>query len=353
MSPEQQAEHEKNMRKERIIKSQMAEERQTDQRTFKLLLLGAGESGKSTLFKQMLTIYSKGPSQEDLDALVGPIHANMLYSISALCANVERWGYVAPENADACRMFQQHGQQLLDDVKLTPQQFQAMKQLWLDPAIQTAWEHRAEFQVYDSTEYFMSKLDEIASGDYSPSADDYLRIRVRTTGIVESDFAIDGSNFRLFDVGGQRNERKKWIHCFENVTAVIFVAAISEYDQKLFEDETTNRLDEALKLFDDICNSRWFLKTALLLFLNKRDLFQEKIMKVKLSDTFPAYTGPAQDYQAAQTWILNQFESKNRSPSKAIYSSVTTAIDTGNVRMVVNSVKDIIIRQALSVIGVA
>lgn len=44
---------------------------------------------------------------------------------------------------------------------------------------------------------------------------------------------------RLFDVGGQRSERKKWIHCFEDVTAIIFCVGMSEYDQVLHEDETT------------------------------------------------------------------------------------------------------------------
>jgi GTPase SAR1 family protein len=353
MTPEQQAQYDLDMRRERIIKAQMSEEKVTDQRTFKLLLLGAGESGKSTLFKQMLTIYGQGVSKEELIALIGPIHANLQLGMTALCTNVERWGSVLPENEEACRHFQSLSSSLQDDLTLTPTQFQYLKQLWADPAIQTAWQNRAEFQIYDSTAYFCDKVAQIESPDYVPTEDDHLRIRVRTTGIVEKGFAIDGNQFRLFDVGGQRNERKKWIHCFENVTAVIFVAAISEYDQRLFEDETTNRLTEALKLFDDICNSRWFSKTALLLFLNKRDLFQEKIMQVPLSKYFSDYDGPEQDYQAAQTWILNQFKDKNRNPNKAIYSSVTTAIDTGNIRMVVNSVKDIIIRQALSSIGVA
>lgn len=40
-------------------------------------------------------------------------------------------------------------------------------------------------------------------------------------------------------MGGQRSERKKWIHCFEDVTAIIFCVAMSEYDQVLHEDETT------------------------------------------------------------------------------------------------------------------
>lgn len=61
------------------------------------------------------------------------------------------------------------------------------------------------------------------------------------TGIVVDKYKIDGTTFEMYDVGGQRNERKKWIHCFDNVTAVIYVAALSEYNQGMFEDANTNR----------------------------------------------------------------------------------------------------------------
>lgn len=66
----------------------------------------------------------------------------------------------------------------------------------------------------------------------------------------------------MYDVGGQRNERKKWIHCFDDVTAIIFVASASEYDQSLFEDASVNRMEEAVTLFADIANSRWFKNSA-------------------------------------------------------------------------------------------
>jgi translation elongation factor EF-1alpha len=72
-----------------------------------------------------------------------------------------------------------------------------------------------------------------------PTEQDILRTRVKTTGIVEVHFSFKNLNFKLFDVGGQRSERKKWIHCFEDVTAIIFCVAMSEYDQVLHEDETT------------------------------------------------------------------------------------------------------------------
>lgn len=86
-------------------------------------------------------------------------------------------------------------------------------------------------------------------------------------------------HFRMVDVGGQRSERKKWVHCFQDVTAILFVVAMNSYDMRLYEDENVNRMHEAIQLFDEICNSKWFRSTALVLFLNKSDLFKEKIQK--------------------------------------------------------------------------
>lgn len=92
-------------------------------------------------------------------------------------------------------------------------------------------------------------------------------------------------------MGGQRNERKKWIHCFENVKAVIFVCSLSEYNQKCYEDDTTNRMRESLMLFDDISNNKFFQTTPIILLFNKEDLFKEKIKKFDLNVCFPEYKG--------------------------------------------------------------
>lgn len=81
------------------------------------------------------------------------------------------------------------------------------------------------------------------------------------------------------------------MHCFQDVTAVIFCVALSEYDLKLYEDDQTNRMHESLKLFKEICNSRWFVDTSMILFLNKRDLFEEKVKRVDLKVCFTDYTG--------------------------------------------------------------
>lgn len=57
------------------------------------------------------------------------------------------------------------------------------------------------------------------------------------------------SIYRLVDVGGQRSERKKWIHCFEDVTAIIYCVALSAYDLTLEEDETTVTFDVDVEIW--------------------------------------------------------------------------------------------------------
>ncbi len=115
----------------------------------------------------------------------------------------------------------------------------------------------------------------------------------------------------MIDVGGQRSERKRWIRCFNGVQAVIFVASLSEYDQvicKLFvcfpviftvllfkvlaEDNSTNRMQETLLLFGQMCEHPCFIDTNMILFLNKKDLFAEKLHKRQLTICFPEYQGP-------------------------------------------------------------
>lgn len=115
----------------------------------------------------------------------------------------------------------------------------------------------------------------------------------------------------MFDVGGQRSERKKWIHCFENVTSIIFCVALSEYDQVLLEESSQNRMMESLLLFDSVVNSRWFMRTSIILFLNKVDIFRQKLSRSPLSNYFPDYSG-GNDVNKAAKYLLWRFNQVNR-----------------------------------------
>lgn len=229
---------------------------------------------------------------------------------------------------------------------LSPEIAADIKSLWKDAGIQTAYERRSEFQLNDSSNYYFDAIDRLAEEKYIPSESDVLRSRAKTTGIIETEFVVEKTKFRMVDVGGQRSERKKWMHCFQDVTAVIFCVALSEYDLKLYEDDQTNRMHESLKLFKEICNSKWFVDTSMILFLNKRDLFEEKVKKVDLTICFPEYPG-GKNYDNASAFIKEKFLSQNENPKKHIYTHLTCATDTSNIQVVFNAVKDIILHRVL------
>jgi len=155
---------------------------------------------------------------------------------------------------------------------------------------------------------------------------------------------MENVHFRLVDVGGQRSERKKWMHCFQDVTAVIFCVAMSEYDLKLYEDDTTNRMMESLKLFREICNNKWFVETSMILFLNKKDIFANKIKKVDLNVCFPEYKG-GKDYDAAAKYVKDAFVAQNTQPTKQIFPHITCATDTSNIQHVFNSVRETLLQR--------
>lgn len=222
-----------------------------------------------------------------------------------------------------------------------------IKVLWADKAIQTTFDNRAQLKIEDSSAYFFDQVDRIADAGYVPTDEDILYVRHRTTGVIEQKLNIKGTSFHIFDVGGQRSERKKWIHCFEHVTAVIFVSALSSYNEVMYEDETQNSLRDSLTLFNEICNSRWFISTAMILFLNKKDLFAEKIQEIPLTVCFDEYVGDS-TYDDGVEFIKAQFERLNQNPrEKQIYTHITCATDRGNVEKVFNDVQHIVINTSL------
>ncbi|KAH6946372.1 hypothetical protein HPB50_013196 [Hyalomma asiaticum] len=220
----------------------------------------------------------------------------------------------------------------------------AIKQLWGDDGIQKCYDRRREYQLTDSAKYYLTDVDRIAAPNYLPTQQDILRARVPTTGIIEYPFDLHSIIFRMVDVGGQRSERRKWIHCFENVTSIIFLVALSEYDQILFESDNDNRMEESKALFKTIITCSWFQNSSVILFLNKKDLLEEKIMYSHLADYFPEYDGPKKDAFHAREFILKMFVDLNQDSEKVIYSHFTCATDTENIRFVFAVVKDTILQ---------
>eukprot|EP00479_Gromia_sphaerica_P013480 TRINITY_DN7528_c0_g1_i1.p1 TRINITY_DN7528_c0_g1~~TRINITY_DN7528_c0_g1_i1.p1 ORF type:complete len:167 (+),score=30.31 TRINITY_DN7528_c0_g1_i1:618-1118(+) len=144
-----------------------------------------------------------------------------------------------------------------------------IEMVWADKGIQEVYKQRSRTQLLDSAPHFFERASIIAQKDYVPSTDDIILSRTRTTGFTEAEFEFKGTKIKVTDVGGQRSERKKWLHFFEKCSVCVFFAALSEYDRTLFEDDEISGMEEALKLFREICSSRWFQNIHIVLFLNK------------------------------------------------------------------------------------
>lgn len=324
----------------------------------KMLLLGAGESGKSTIVKQMKLIHEGSFTTSEKDSYRELIFSSIIESMQAILSAMELTQIALQDgsSAEAANLIQNLPTSNTN-LHLNPKAVMAIRRLWRDKGVQTCFGRSREFQLSDSAAYYFDSIDRIGQPEFMPDDQDMLRLRIRTRGISETMFVIGQLNYRLLDVGGQRNERKKWIHCFENVTAIVFLAAISEYDQRLLEDESVNRMVEALNLFDSICNSGWFTKTSMILFLNKIDIFQKKVDHSPIQNYFPDFQPPSNTnfevWKAGADFFKHKFLSLNQRKSKQVYTHLTCATDTDQIRIVLSHVNDIIIQNNLNEFGLA
>eukprot|EP01125_Pyxidicula_operculata_P010631 TRINITY_DN34_c1_g1_i1.p1 TRINITY_DN34_c1_g1~~TRINITY_DN34_c1_g1_i1.p1 ORF type:complete len:379 (-),score=95.62 TRINITY_DN34_c1_g1_i1:190-1290(-) len=318
----------------------------------KLLLLGAGESGKSTVWKQMKIIHLEGFSEEERDTLYKPaIVENVVQLLQGLlegAAQAER--EVDESNTELA-------EKLSPDAVVDYQEFKgdlkSVISLWEDKAIQDTIkdpESKLALDLVDSAPYWYEHYKRVLDESYIPSIEDIIKCRTKTTGISELNFDLGGRNFKLIDVGGQRSERKKWISCFQNLTCIIFVVALSEYDQTLREDSDVMRMQESMKLFRGVVANEALHHVSMIVFLNKYDIFKEKIAKTDLSVCFPDYTG-GKDEEAAFEFMKSKFTSLNTNPDRKIYTITTTATDIKQIRSAMETVKSVVLEESVASTG--
>ncbi|KAL6468721.1 hypothetical protein MHYP_G00222450 [Metynnis hypsauchen] len=337
------------------IRRILAEQKKRERREIKVLLLGTGESGKTTFIKQMRIIHGKGYSEEDRRTFTKLVFQNIFTAMKAMTGAMSalRIPYANQQNEMYAQWFQEVITHQVTQLERT--YVDAIQRLWADSGLKICYSRRREYQLLDSTEYFITNLDRIAAPDYIPTSQDVLRVRFPTTGINDYSFVVERITLRIVDVGGQKSERRKWIHCFENVTSLIFLASLSEYDQVLEENNSDNRMEESLTLFYTTIHSPWFANSSIILFLNKMDILAEKIKTSDLQDYFSNFTGKRRDAEAAMSYIRNMYTQQALSPekkSKTVYSHFTCATDTNNIRMVFSDVKDTVLIKSLQEYGV-
>nr|AHB52757.1 heterotrimeric G-protein alpha subunit [Chara braunii] len=361
------AQHERTQNSE--IDKQIKRAERDDKQITKILLLGAGESGKSTIFKQIKVLFQRGFSDEERSDFKKIVHVNVYQSIKVLLDG--RQDFFESDSNPVYSLLpgnERLAQKISDIANLSSPELPDLNgdaaaeidRLWKDPGIQATFRRANELQLPDCAQYFFDNIDRIGAPDYIPTQEDVLFARIRTTGVAETEFVSPENPklvYRVYDVGGQRNERRKWLHLFDGVSAIIFCVALSEYDQLLFEDESVNRMMETKQLFESVLQEQWFKKTAVMVFLNKFDIFRKKVTKVSLSkcEWFSDYrpVGGAQEVEHAYRYVARKFEDLFRQhTSQENYGRVfevhkSTATDTEVVRRIFDAMDRAFLLQRL------
>jgi len=381
----------------RVIDKQISSWMKDYNKSVKLLLLGAGESGKTTIIKQMKLIHITGFSNEERKEKAVEIRHNVLESIYTLCLQLEALELQLenPAREEARQRMLGRWTEMGSTNGFNQEFFADAALLWSDAGIQEAYELQHRFQLIDCAKYFLDQVETISEEGYIPSDQDILNSRRMTTDIqkIEFDTAIPKrfgggtQTFWMFDVGGQKGERKKWIQVFDGIQAVLFLVASNSFDLRTREDCNVSRLEDSIEVFQNVWTSRFLQEAGFILFLNKQDKLREKIESGKsdILKFYPEYKnyqlpdkdrvfGEHHEYLRVRCFIRDLFlevcrthhQGRPRKRSLApgldldapvtsrppCYPHFTTATDTRNVRLVFGDVQDMIITMNMRDIGI-
>eukprot|EP00485_Elphidium_margaritaceum_P001572 CAMPEP_0202688084 /NCGR_PEP_ID=MMETSP1385-20130828/3624_1 /ASSEMBLY_ACC=CAM_ASM_000861 /TAXON_ID=933848 /ORGANISM="Elphidium margaritaceum" /LENGTH=401 /DNA_ID=CAMNT_0049342969 /DNA_START=42 /DNA_END=1247 /DNA_ORIENTATION=- len=380
-----------------MINKEITSDKRTDSRDKKILFLGSGGSGKSTLFKQLRYIHGEGFDTKYRENYIQNIHAQivgqMKFVINIYIEYNQRQQQKQKkatesktEEAGAEEEEEEDDRETKDELliydqitlqspelsavaeaklvmdyeydkhtkRLDDEMFAAIKTLWSEAVVKEIYELRNITKVETSSAYFWDRLDAIQAPDYLPEPQDILMCRVVTTNLSEQKFVMQEEVIHIIDIGGQRSQRRKWIHCFEYVVAVIFISSLSCYDEVLDENNNINSMTDQLELFEEIVNNPLLLQTSMILFLNKSDLFRQKFCEKRVPlqecERFAEFPENVWDYKQATDFITAEFERCDKR-MKRIFIHVTMATDKNNIQKVFGDVQEMVIGDSLSRAG--
>jgi GTPase SAR1 family protein len=324
-----------------VSKSKVA----TNRKTVNVVLLGPGESGKTTILNQCCILY-----ENDDQLLNGMnIKATLIYQLNealfqliSLCRDG-----VEPKNQESARIMKDRfpaSSPLSNNVDLKMQALQ----LWSDQCVQEAWRNRRnETIISDGMEYFLAKINTVMDDSWTPTDYDKVRFTKKTNGILKTVFRIrDDLDMCLWDVGGRLSERKKWATLHnEHFDYIFFVANIADYNRTMYEMNTENSLEDCLNLFGQVVSTKAYENVSIVLIFNKMDLFKEKIVKFgDFAKYFPDYKGAPNDVDAVIVFLREMFLDKVSTlgcmRTAELFSYEINAIDAESVKHLLEAVTE-------------
>lgn len=207
--------------------------RGTARKGVKILVLGTGESGKSTFLKQMRILHGEGFSEEDRIGFRGIIWGNVVDAMKTMLDAMDSLKIPIGDNSltdDSYQVLDIDTKKPFDIVPYAD----SLAKLWADSGVQAVFARSNEYQLSSSTKYYLSQVKHLCQADYVPTEQDVLRARRATTDIHEYTIEVTQGKqvipFFFRDVGGQRSERAKWVHCFEvGCVLLLVVLMCAEY----------------------------------------------------------------------------------------------------------------------------
>jgi len=309
------------------ISSDLRHETKEVKKTVKVLLLGVSNAGKSTLLRQLSINHGEASTDDsykiDMRLL---LRLNAIIGIKKLFRYCTRIDLSLPDKCvKANELLDNDGSfELAEDFSVAT--VQSLITIWEDVSEDIFEEAAEKYEELRHLKYLMEIMDRMSEKGYMPTSDDMLHARRTTVGIYSEDIHFNGYLWQCIDVGGQKSERRKWIHCFDNVDVLVYCVNLASFDEPCPYNKDRCILDDSLSVWKSILAT--FTAEPIVLVFNKVDLFKHKMAERKQS-----YKDTLQD-------IKHQFLHGTQS-NQVINVFTTCALDSRQVmkhwRLMMNS----------------
>ncbi|KAF6749768.1 guanine nucleotide binding protein, alpha subunit [Ephemerocybe angulata] len=235
-----------------------------------------------------------------------------------------------------------------------------IKLLWQDSTVQEVLERKSVW-VQNMPGFFLDDSVSIASRDYRPADEDVLRAHIRTVGIQELKFTIESApdedgrifvqNWYMYEVAIKRSSRAVWYSYFDDADAVLFLAPLSVFDEKVPDEPRMNRLEESYLFWGNLCSCDLLTRSHLILLLNKCHLLDAKLKRgIQIRDSVPSYGTRANDFQTATKYFQQHFKeiARRKSPvQRPFYMHLTSEINSKSTAVIMGTIEECILREHL------
>jgi len=322
-------------------------------KVLQMLVAGAAQSGKSTFFKQLQIIHLNGFTDEQKAEVLKTLRSNVILAFKELIEyfdSLEKGPHISSSLKETVEFFRKKNPfDTFDD-----ESREKAKKLWDDKGFQKVWAMRDTIPNFSilHLDYLMTHLDRLSSDSTTPSTEDMLYARKRTTGTNEIEFNFKGKDFRFVDVGGQKSERRHWDQIIDKPDAVVFFVSLTDWNLPTVANPKVTKLMESMEIFKEILDFEAFKGTFWIVMLNKIDLFKEKIQRVSIKQTFPEYEGDEKNADETAKFLRDKFlvlMPEERQDS--VQSHVTCALDTEQMKTVFSALQTAVLERLMSNFG--